>query len=137
MGSLIKTVFARKLNVSPDRIVTVGIMPCVAKKDEIERPQLKDANGKKETEYVLTTRELGRLLRESHIAFGSLKVCCLLFVVCCLLFVVCCSSFFFFVHKLSRILNLTRLLEFQLALLHCLLQLEVSWKLLCELLISM
>lgn len=74
MGSLIKTVFARKLGVAPDRIVVVGIMPCVAKKDEIERDQLKDANGKKETEFVLTTREVGALLRESSIHFGSLEV---------------------------------------------------------------
>ncbi len=72
MGSLIKSVFAKQANVSPDKIVTVGIMPCVAKKDEIERPQLQDANGKKETQYVLTTRELGRMMRDNQAKFGSL-----------------------------------------------------------------
>ena len=76
MGTLIKTVFAKKIGVSPDKIVVVGIMPCVAKKDEIERDQLKRRNSKgeleKETEYVLTTRELGKLLRDNHVLFGSL-----------------------------------------------------------------
>lgn len=72
MGTLIKTIFAKQIGVSPDRIVTVGIMPCVAKKDEIERPQLRTETGAKETDYVLTTRELGSLLRDNHIPFASL-----------------------------------------------------------------
>jgi iron only hydrogenase large subunit-like protein len=41
----------------------------VAKKDEIEREQLRDEKGQKETEYVLTTRELGRLLRQVLFVF--------------------------------------------------------------------
>lgn len=112
MGSLIKQVFSKKLGVSPDQIVTVGIMPCVAKKDEIERPQLKDSNGKKETEYVLTTRELGRLLREFHVPFGSLPVGKKILAVFASLFFCC------------RIPILTRLWGCQLVLLRCLRRLE-------------
>ena len=51
MGALIKRLIAQRLNVAPDQIVNVSIMPCVAKKDEISRPQLSlemtDENGNK------------------------------------------------------------------------------------------
>ncbi len=44
MGALIKTFFAEKIGVAPERIMHVSIMPCVAKKDEIARPQLQRAH---------------------------------------------------------------------------------------------
>jgi NADP-reducing hydrogenase subunit HndD len=80
MGALIKRLIAQRLNVAPDQIVNVSIMPCVAKKDEIARPQLTlemtDKDGKKkvipETDYVLTTREIGHLIEKERIPFASL-----------------------------------------------------------------
>ncbi len=76
MGALIKRLIAQRLNVAPDQIVNVSIMPCVAKKDEIARPQLslemtdKDGNKKviPETDYVLTTREIGRLIETERVS---------------------------------------------------------------------
>jgi iron only hydrogenase large subunit-like protein len=46
-------------------------MPCVAKKQEIDRPQLW-VNGTKDVDHVLTTRELGQMIREAGIDFKSL-----------------------------------------------------------------
>ncbi len=76
MGALIKRLIAQRLNVAPDKIVNVSIMPCVAKKDEIARPQLSlemtDEKGDKkvipETDFVLTTREIGRLIEKERVS---------------------------------------------------------------------
>lgn len=75
LSALTKRRFAQKLGVSPERITIVSIMPCVAKKDEIKRPQLYfDHDGKRlpETDFVLTTRELGRLIERQRLPFLSL-----------------------------------------------------------------
>jgi iron-only hydrogenase group A len=80
IGKLIKTYFAQKLGVSPDRIEHVSLMPCVAKKDEAKRPQLRtkytDAEGVErevpDVDHVLTTREVGHLIHNERIAFNSL-----------------------------------------------------------------
>jgi NADH-quinone oxidoreductase subunit G len=80
MSTLTKTYFAKKLGVSPRDVKVVSIMPCVAKKDEMNRPQLareelqKDGYTaqKPDTDYVLTTREFGHLLKEERIPFMAL-----------------------------------------------------------------
>lgn len=80
LSRLIKTVWAKKMNIDPAKIKIVSIMPCVAKKDEIARPQLysptKLPDGTEEmqpnTDIVLTTRELGHLIKNQHIPFNSL-----------------------------------------------------------------
>lgn len=55
-----------------DNIVVVSIMPCTAKKIENKRKQLKTA-GVLDTDYVLTTKELGRMINEAGIDFKSLE----------------------------------------------------------------
>lgn len=75
LSALIKRRFAQQIGVSPKNITIVSIMPCVAKKDEIKRPQLyMDVDGSSipETDFVLTTRELGRLIERSRIPFATL-----------------------------------------------------------------
>ncbi len=72
MGAVVKTFFAQKLGVSPERIYHVSIMPCTAKKDEILRPQ-HQRNGIPDIDKVLTTRELGRMARLMKVPYGSLK----------------------------------------------------------------
>ncbi|HEX3010865.1 MAG TPA: NADH-dependent [FeFe] hydrogenase, group A6 [Syntrophomonadaceae bacterium] len=71
-GSLAKTYWAEKMNVSPDKIYSVSIMPCTAKKFESARPEM-NASGYRDVDLVLTTRELGRILRMSGIDFGKLE----------------------------------------------------------------
>ncbi|MBN1918404.1 MAG: (2Fe-2S)-binding protein [Verrucomicrobia bacterium] len=62
MGALIKSFFAEREGIDPSKIVSVSIMPCTAKKFECERPEMAP-NHIPDVDYVLTTRELGQLLR--------------------------------------------------------------------------
>ncbi len=70
-GAVIKTYWAEKANVNPAKIVSVSVMPCIAKKAECVRPQLRDS-GFQDVDIVITTRELGRMLREDGINFQQL-----------------------------------------------------------------
>jgi len=64
--------FAKKLGVHAEDIVMVAVMPCTAKKDEIERPQ-HVVNGIKVTDYVITTREFAKMLKLKGISFINLN----------------------------------------------------------------
>ena len=72
MGGIIKTYWAKQMGLKPKDIYVVGIMPCVAKKYEIERSQNK-VNGIKPVDQILTTRELAHLLRKQKIDFKNIK----------------------------------------------------------------
>ena len=67
-GALLKTYYAEKEGLDPKNIVTVSIMPCVATKFEAARPELSN-EGMQDVDYVLTTRELARMIREACIDF--------------------------------------------------------------------
>ncbi|MCY6483114.1 NADH-dependent [FeFe] hydrogenase, group A6 [Clostridium aestuarii] len=71
-GIIAKTYFAQKLNVKPENIVVVSIMPCLAKKYEAARPEMK-TNGVRDVDIVISTRELGKMIKEAGIDFISLK----------------------------------------------------------------
>jgi len=66
LGGLIKTYWAKKENINPADIIVVSIMPCVAKKYEIQKKEL-EIDGLKPVDYVLTTRELAYLLKKYKI----------------------------------------------------------------------
>ena len=66
-GAATKSYFAEKIGVDPDRIFSVSIMPCVAKKDECTW------DGRNDVDVVLTTRELERLFRASLIDVHKLE----------------------------------------------------------------
>jgi NADH-quinone oxidoreductase subunit G len=67
-GAVIKSYFAKKIGVAPDKICSVSIMPCVAKKSECDLPTMRSADGVKDVDYVLTTREVARMLRAERIS---------------------------------------------------------------------
>ena len=71
MGAIIKTYFAEKHGLDPENIFVVSIMPCTAKKYEKEREVMK-VNGIADVDAVLTTRELGDLIKRSGINFVKL-----------------------------------------------------------------
>ncbi|MCQ2363092.1 MAG: [FeFe] hydrogenase, group A [Acidaminococcaceae bacterium] len=71
-GAIAKTYFAKKANIDPAKIVTVSVMPCTAKKYEAARDELCDS-GFRDIDIVITTRELGRMMRSLNIDFASLK----------------------------------------------------------------
>ncbi len=70
-GALVKTYYAEKMGIDPNDIVSVSIMPCTAKKAEAVRPEM-TASGYQDVDYVLTTRELGRMIKEAGINFDKL-----------------------------------------------------------------
>lgn len=70
-GAIVKSYYAEKNGIDPSSIFVVSIMPCTAKKGEKERDQLV-TNGLRDVDAVLTTRELGKLIKRSGINFTKL-----------------------------------------------------------------
>ncbi len=70
-GTIAKTYLAEKLGIDPEKIVVVSVMPCIAKKYEISRPEL-EHEGKKNVDLVITTRELADMINEAGINFTML-----------------------------------------------------------------
>ncbi|TWH48189.1 NADH-dependent [FeFe] hydrogenase, group A6 [Sporomusa sp. KB1] len=70
-GAVAKTYYAEKAGIDPKDIVSVSIMPCTAKKAEAARPEM-NSSGYQDVDYVLTTRELGRMVRAAGINFAKL-----------------------------------------------------------------
>jgi len=70
-GAVAKTYYAQKLGKRPEEIFVVSVMPCTAKKFECQRPEM-DASGVRDVDVVLTTRELGKMIRAAGIDFGAL-----------------------------------------------------------------
>lgn len=70
-GAIAKAYYAPKVGINPAKMVVVSIMPCTAKKFEAQRPEMKDS-GYQDVDYVLTTRELARMIKEAGIDFQSL-----------------------------------------------------------------
>jgi NADP-reducing hydrogenase subunit HndD len=71
-GSTIKTYWAEKNKIDPNKIFVVTIMPCTAKKTEIHRKR-DTHEGIMDVDAVLTVRELGRLLKRQGIKFNELN----------------------------------------------------------------
>ena len=70
-GAILKSYYCEKNGIDPKDMFVVSIMPCTAKKSEKERPEL-SVNGLKDVDAVLTTRELGKLIKRSGINFVKL-----------------------------------------------------------------
>jgi NADP-reducing hydrogenase subunit HndD len=70
-GALAKTYYAEKNNIDPANIVSVSIMPCVAKKFEADRPEMY-SSGYKDVDFGITTRELARMIKQAGIEFKKL-----------------------------------------------------------------
>ncbi len=66
-GAVAKSFFAEKIGVDPHKMRVISVMPCTAKKSEADLPNLKDACGDPDVDVVITTRELGRLLKSYHV----------------------------------------------------------------------
>ncbi len=72
-GAVAKSFFAEKIGVDPHKMRVISVMPCTAKKSEADIPNLKDACGDPDVDVVITTRELGRLLRSYHVNVKDLE----------------------------------------------------------------
>jgi iron-only hydrogenase group A len=71
-GAVAKSYYAQKAGVDPEKMVVVSIMPCTAKKFECGRPEM-NSSGNADVDYVLTTRELGRMIQSAGIDFKALS----------------------------------------------------------------
>ncbi|MGL4985615.1 MAG: [FeFe] hydrogenase, group A [Treponemataceae bacterium] len=78
-GPTIKTFFAQQMNIDPESIVNVALTPCTAKKFEIRRPEMNassdylDSPNIRDMDFVITTRELAKWLKEENIDFSALQ----------------------------------------------------------------
>jgi NADH-quinone oxidoreductase subunit G/NADP-reducing hydrogenase subunit HndD len=72
LGALAKSYYAEKIGVDPKDMYVVSVMPCTAKKFEITRPEM-FVKGLPNVDAVLTTRELGRMIKDSGIEFTELE----------------------------------------------------------------
>lgn len=72
-GAVMKTYFAQKLGVEPEKIYTVSVMPCVAKKSEREMELFYEEYAGHDVDAVITTRELVKMFGAAHINPATLK----------------------------------------------------------------
>ena len=71
-GAIIKSYFADKYNIDREKICVVSVMPCIAKKYECSRDEM-EVDGVRDVDYVITTRELARMIKQANIDFCELE----------------------------------------------------------------
>ena len=71
-GALIKTYYAKKEGIDPKKIYVVSVMPCIAKKFERQREEMKNEE-LYDVDNVITTRELARMIKQANIEFEQLE----------------------------------------------------------------
>ncbi|MDR0822478.1 MAG: [FeFe] hydrogenase, group A [Endomicrobium sp.] len=71
-GSIAKMILPKTLNVAKEDLIVVSIMPCTAKKFEARRPEL-SKDGIQDTDFVISTQELIRMIEESGLHFGEIE----------------------------------------------------------------
>lgn len=78
-GPTVKTYFAKQMGIDPEKIVHVALTPCTAKKFEIRREEMHAAGdyhgvaGMRDTDQVITTRELARWAKEAGVDWNTLE----------------------------------------------------------------
>lgn len=72
VGTMAKTYYAERIGKRPEEIVVVAVMPCLAKKYEAARPEHRSSRGP-DVDYVITTRELSKMLKEAGIDLRDLE----------------------------------------------------------------
>ena len=72
VGALTKTYYAEKMGIAPKNLFVVSIMPCTAKKFEIQRSAEMSSSGQQDIDVSLTTRELCRMIKSAGIDFRNL-----------------------------------------------------------------
>lgn len=72
LGAVTKTYLAEMLNINPEDIVVVSVMPCVAKKNEADREEMMIDN-MKDVDLVITTRELATMIKEAGLDIRNIK----------------------------------------------------------------
>ncbi len=71
-GAILKSYYANKNKIDPNKIKVISVMPCVAKKYEATREEM-EVDGIRDVDYVISTRELARMIKEAGIDFVKLE----------------------------------------------------------------
>ncbi len=72
-GAMAKSYYAKKMDIDPNNIVVVSVMPCTAKKFEITRDDMSGAGeGLRDVDISITTRELSKMIRRAGLLFNIL-----------------------------------------------------------------
>ena len=71
-GAIAKTYYAEKMGLKVEDIKVVSVMPCISKKYEAKRDELEN-EGYSDVDIVITTRELGAMIKEAGIDFNNLE----------------------------------------------------------------
>jgi NADP-reducing hydrogenase subunit HndD len=72
-GAIAKSYWAEKMNIKREDLVVVSIMPCLAKKYECQREEF-SVNGNPDVDYVLSTRELARLIKQFNLDLKEMPI---------------------------------------------------------------
>lgn len=70
-GALLKSHYAQMNNIDPKDMVVVSVMPCTAKKYEVQREELA-VDGNQDVDISITTRELARMIKAARIMYDRL-----------------------------------------------------------------
>jgi NADP-reducing hydrogenase subunit HndD len=71
-GALAKSYYPKKAGLDPKDVFVVSVMPCTAKKYEAQREEMRVDENSPDIDVVLTTRELGKMIKQMGIDFESL-----------------------------------------------------------------
>lgn len=71
-GAVAKSYYAEKMDLNPEDIFVVSIMPCTSKKSERQREEM-EVDGIRDVDAVLTTKELAKMIKEAMIDFNKLE----------------------------------------------------------------
>ena len=72
-GAIAKSYWAEKMNIKREDLVVVSVMPCLAKKYECKREEFY-VNDIPDVDYVLSTRELARLIKQFNLDLRDMPV---------------------------------------------------------------
>nr|MDA8410585.1 NADH-dependent [FeFe] hydrogenase, group A6 [Treponema sp.] len=70
-GALLKTYWAQKMGFKPENVVSVSVMPCLAKKYEAGRPEM-GREGYHDVDHAVTTREIASMIKQAGIDLRNL-----------------------------------------------------------------
>ena len=71
-GAILKSYYAEKQGIDPKKMYVVSVMPCIAKKFERTREEMKN-NCLDNVDSVITTRELARMIKQANIDFKTIE----------------------------------------------------------------
>ena len=71
LGALVKSYYAEKQGLDPKDMYMISVMPCTAKKYEVQRPEM-EVDGRRDVDAVLTSRELAKMIKSAGIEFANL-----------------------------------------------------------------